>query len=64
MLECVGTREAIERSIGVVRVGCRIGRVGVAQNDVVPLGIREIAIEDLDPRSRQRRAEVQVGGSY
>jgi hypothetical protein len=26
----------------VVRVGCRIGRVGVAQNDLVPLGIETI----------------------
>jgi threonine dehydrogenase-like Zn-dependent dehydrogenase len=39
VLECVGTREAIEMSIGAVRDGGRIGRVGVAQYDEVPLGM-------------------------
>jgi threonine dehydrogenase-like Zn-dependent dehydrogenase len=42
VLECVGTREAIEMSIGVVRDGGRIGRVGVAQYDEVPLGMDTI----------------------
>jgi threonine dehydrogenase-like Zn-dependent dehydrogenase len=39
VLECVGTREAIEMSIGAVRDGGRIGRVGVAQYDEVVLGM-------------------------
>jgi hypothetical protein len=42
VLECVGTREAIEMSIGAVRDGGRIGRVGVAQYDDVPLGMGTI----------------------
>jgi threonine dehydrogenase-like Zn-dependent dehydrogenase len=42
VLECVGTREAIEMSIGAVRDGGRIGRVGVAQYDEVPLGMDTI----------------------
>jgi threonine dehydrogenase-like Zn-dependent dehydrogenase len=42
VLECVGTREAIEMSIGAVRDGGRIGRVGVAQYDEVPLGMETI----------------------
>ena len=42
VLECVGTREAIEMSIGAVRDGGRIGRVGVAQYDEVPLGMATI----------------------
>jgi threonine dehydrogenase-like Zn-dependent dehydrogenase len=36
VLECVGTREAIETSIGAVRDGGVIGRVGAAQYDEVP----------------------------
>jgi len=42
VLECVGTREAIEMSIGAVRDGGRIGRVGVAQYDEAPLGMDTI----------------------
>jgi threonine dehydrogenase-like Zn-dependent dehydrogenase len=42
VLECVGTRQAIEMSIGAVRDGGRIGRVGVAQYDEVPLGMDTI----------------------
>lgn len=42
VLECVGTREAIEMSIGVVRDGGVIGRVGAAQYDEVPLGFDTI----------------------
>ncbi len=42
VLECVGTREAIEMAIGAVRDGGRIGRVGVAQYDEVPLGMDTI----------------------
>ena len=42
VLECVGTREAIEMSLGAVRDGGRIGRVGVAQYDEVPLGMDTI----------------------
>jgi threonine dehydrogenase-like Zn-dependent dehydrogenase len=42
VLECVGTREAIETSVGAVRDGGRIGRVGVAQYDEVPLGMNTI----------------------
>ena len=38
VLECVGTRSAIETSIGVVCDGGVIGRVGAAQYDEVPLG--------------------------
>jgi len=38
VLECVGTREAIEMAIGAVRDGGVIGRVGAAQYDEVPLG--------------------------
>lgn len=37
VLECVGTREAIEMSIGVVRDGGTIGRVGAAQYKEMPL---------------------------
>ena len=42
VLECVGTRDAIEMSIGVVRDGGVIGRVGAAQYDEVPLGFDTI----------------------
>jgi threonine dehydrogenase-like Zn-dependent dehydrogenase len=42
VLECVGTQDAIEMSIGAVRDGGRIGRVGVAQYDAVPLGMDTI----------------------
>jgi threonine dehydrogenase-like Zn-dependent dehydrogenase len=42
VLECVGTREAMEMSLGAVRDGGRIGRVGVAQYDEVPLGMDTI----------------------
>ncbi len=42
VLECVGTRSAIETSIGVVRDGGVIGRVGAAQYDEVPLGFDTI----------------------
>lgn len=42
VLECVGTRQAIETSIGVVRDGGVIGRVGAAQYDEVPLGFGTI----------------------
>ena len=42
VLECVGTREAIEMSLGAVRDGGRIGRVGVAQYDEMPLGMDTI----------------------
>jgi len=37
VLECVGTREAIEMSIGAVRDGGVIGRVGAAQYAEVPM---------------------------
>ncbi|HEY5988126.1 MAG TPA: zinc-binding dehydrogenase [Streptosporangiaceae bacterium] len=42
VLECVGTRSAIEMSIGVVRDGGVIGWVGAAQYDEVPLGFDTI----------------------
>jgi threonine dehydrogenase-like Zn-dependent dehydrogenase len=42
VLECVGTREAIEMSIGAVRDGGVIGRVGAAQYDEMPLGFDTI----------------------
>jgi len=42
VLECVGTRSAIETSIGAVRDGGVIGRVGAAQYDEVPLGFDTI----------------------
>jgi threonine dehydrogenase-like Zn-dependent dehydrogenase len=38
VLECVGTRDAIEMAIGAVRDGGAIGRVGAAQYDEIPLG--------------------------
>jgi threonine dehydrogenase-like Zn-dependent dehydrogenase len=41
-LECVGTREAIDAAIGVVRDGGVVGRVGAAQYDEVPLGFGTI----------------------
>jgi threonine dehydrogenase-like Zn-dependent dehydrogenase len=40
--ECVGTREAIEMSIGAVRDGGVLGRVGAAQDPEVPLGFDTI----------------------
>ncbi len=42
VLECVGTREAIDTSIGVVRDGGAVGRVGAARYDEVPLGFGTI----------------------
>jgi threonine dehydrogenase-like Zn-dependent dehydrogenase len=42
VLECVGTRQAIEMSIGVVRDGGAVGRVGAAQYDEVPMGFDTI----------------------
>jgi threonine dehydrogenase-like Zn-dependent dehydrogenase len=42
VLECVGTREAIEMAIGAVRDGGVIGRVGAAQYEEVPLGFDTI----------------------
>jgi threonine dehydrogenase-like Zn-dependent dehydrogenase len=42
VLECVGTQESINTSIGVVRDGGKIGRVGAAQYDEVPLGFGTI----------------------
>lgn len=42
VLECVGTREAIDTSIGVVRDGGVVGRVGAAQYNEVPLGFGTI----------------------
>ena len=42
VLECVGTREAIDTSIGVGRDGGVVGRVGAAQYDDVPLGFGTI----------------------
>ncbi len=42
VLECVGTREAIDTSIGVVRDGGIVGRVGAAQYDEVSLGFGTI----------------------
>lgn len=42
VLECVGTREAIDTSIGVVRDGGVVGRVGAAQYDEVALGFGTI----------------------
>jgi threonine dehydrogenase-like Zn-dependent dehydrogenase len=42
VLECVGTRQAIEMSIGAVRDGGVIGRVGAAQYSEVPLGFDTI----------------------
>jgi threonine dehydrogenase-like Zn-dependent dehydrogenase len=38
VLECVGTRQAIDMSIGVVRDGGTIGRVGASQYTDVPMG--------------------------
>jgi threonine dehydrogenase-like Zn-dependent dehydrogenase len=38
VLECVGTQQAIDMSIGIVRAGGAIGRVGAAQYERVPLG--------------------------
>lgn len=38
VLECVGTLAAMEMSIGVVRDGGAIGRVGVPQYDQIPFG--------------------------
>jgi threonine dehydrogenase-like Zn-dependent dehydrogenase len=37
VLECVGTRQAIEMAIGVARDGGVIGRVGAAQYTEVPM---------------------------
>jgi threonine dehydrogenase-like Zn-dependent dehydrogenase len=36
VLECVGTEQAIETSMGIVRPGGAVGRVGVPQYDAVP----------------------------
>ena len=36
VLECVGTEQAIETSMGIVRAGGAVGRVGVPQYDNVP----------------------------
>ena len=41
VLECVGLLPALEMSIGVVRVGGTISRVGAPQYDQVPLGFPE-----------------------
>jgi threonine dehydrogenase-like Zn-dependent dehydrogenase len=41
VLECVGTLPALEMSLGVVRAGGTISRVGAPQYDQVPLGFRE-----------------------
>jgi threonine dehydrogenase-like Zn-dependent dehydrogenase len=41
VLECVGTLPALETSLGVVRAGGTISRVGAPQYDQVPLGFRE-----------------------
>lgn len=38
VLECVGTQQAIDMSIGIVRDGGAIGRVGAAQYSQVPMG--------------------------
>jgi threonine dehydrogenase-like Zn-dependent dehydrogenase len=38
VLECVGTRAAIETAIAVTRDGGRVGRVGAAQYDEIPFG--------------------------
>lgn len=42
VLECVGTQDAIDTSLGVVRDGGSIGRVGAAQYSQVPLGFGTI----------------------
>jgi threonine dehydrogenase-like Zn-dependent dehydrogenase len=42
VLECVGTQDAIDMSIGIVRAGGAIGRVGAAQYTQVPLGFDTI----------------------
>ncbi len=42
VLECVGTQDAIDTSISVVRDGGVVGRVGAAQYDEVPLGFGTI----------------------
>jgi threonine dehydrogenase-like Zn-dependent dehydrogenase len=42
VLECVGTQQAIDMSIGIVRDGGTIGRVGAAQYSQVPLGFDTI----------------------
>jgi hypothetical protein len=42
VLECVGTQQAIDMSIGIVRDGGVIGRVGAAQYEQVPLGFDTI----------------------
>ncbi|HTJ36754.1 MAG TPA: alcohol dehydrogenase catalytic domain-containing protein [Dactylosporangium sp.] len=42
VLECVGTQDAIDMSIGIVRDGGAIGRVGAAQYTHVPLGFDTI----------------------
>ncbi|MCX4459666.1 alcohol dehydrogenase catalytic domain-containing protein [Streptomyces sp. NBC_01340] len=41
VLECVGTLPALEMSLGVVRAGGTISRVGAPQYDQVPLGFQE-----------------------
>ncbi|MFG2550756.1 zinc-binding dehydrogenase [Streptomyces sp. NPDC048581] len=41
VLECVGTRPALEMGLGVVRAGGTISRVGAPQYDEVPLGFPE-----------------------
>ncbi|MGW3780921.1 zinc-binding dehydrogenase [Streptomyces sp. NPDC005091] len=41
VLECVGLLPALETSIGVVRAGGTISRVGAPQYDQVPLGFPE-----------------------
>jgi threonine dehydrogenase-like Zn-dependent dehydrogenase len=42
VLECVGTRQAIEMSVGMARDGGVIGRVGAAQYSEVPMGFGTI----------------------
>lgn len=38
VLECVGTRAAIETAVAVTRDGGRVGRVGAAQYEEIPFG--------------------------
>ena len=41
VLECVGTRPAIETAFGVVRDGGTVSRVGAPQYEEVPMGFAE-----------------------
>ncbi|GAA2702400.1 hypothetical protein Apa02nite_061500 [Actinoplanes palleronii] len=47
MIEAVGTRDAYDQAVGVVRPGGTISRVGVPQYDEAPIGVGSLFLRNV-----------------